>query len=998
MKKSEQQNLELDVKKEDGPVECLGMTFEDDEARRAYFTEKLREKLKDPEFRKIEGFPIGEDEDILALSDPPYYTACPNPFLEDFIKHYGKPFNAKEKYHREPFAADVKEGKNHPIYKAHSYHTKVPHKAIMRYILNYTEPGEIVFDGFCGTGMTGVAAQLCDDRLAIQELGFRVKNDGTIIDEKGVIFSKIGARRTILSELSPAATFITYNYNMPPRADIFKQEAEKIFEEFDTKCSWMYKTLINATEAEINLISSELDRCRNAEDCREFLHSESTIKKKLKISDSKIKLVTVNCIVWTDIFICPECAEEINYWERAVDKKKGKARSEFTCEKCNAIIKKNRLERAITTHYDEVIGKSRSFAKQLPVLIDYTNKTQRDNKIPDKFDCNLIRKIEELSNDSYFPINPLPDGFNTSQPKNSHGVEYLHHFYTKRNIVCLSYIYEMIRVNNNLLFLFTSMVCRATLMNRIHLKNFIFGGGGWNAGYLKGTLYISSLPIEISVIEQFKNRLKSIVRCYNSLSPIKGYFVGATMSSTNINLPENSIDYIFIDPPFGGNLMYSELNFIWESWLKVFSNIEEEAITNPYQKKGLKEYQNLMLDCFNEFFRILKPGRWITVEFSNTKAKVWNAIQATLQEAGFIVANVASLDKKQGSFKAVTTPTAVKQDLIISAYKSNGGLEKRFLKKADTEEGIWDFIQTHLKNLPVVKPKGGQLEFITERDPRILYDRTIAFYVRHGIPVPLSSPEFQVGLADRLPERDGMYFLPDQAAEYDKKRLKMEGLGQMAIWVEDERSAADWLRNFLKNKPSKYNEIQPEFFEQLNQSWKKWETRPELRALLDQYFLSYDGEGNVPPQIHSYLSTNFKDLRKLPADSPLLRSKAKDRWYVPDPRKNADVEKLREKRLLEEFWTYLPPGYDIEAIKRRVKSGQETLPGFESLPPKIPKGKRLKLVRTEAVRVGFKQCYQIRDYQTIIAVAHYIPEDVVNEDDQLQMIYDSAVTRSGLEI
>jgi hypothetical protein len=54
------------------PVECLGMTLPNDEARRAHFTEKLREKLKDPAFRKVEGFPIGDDEDILALSDPPY--------------------------------------------------------------------------------------------------------------------------------------------------------------------------------------------------------------------------------------------------------------------------------------------------------------------------------------------------------------------------------------------------------------------------------------------------------------------------------------------------------------------------------------------------------------------------------------------------------------------------------------------------------------------------------------------------------------------------------------------------------------------------------------------------------------------------------------------------------------------------------------------------------------------------------------------------------------
>jgi hypothetical protein len=88
------------------PVECLGMTFPNDEERREYFLEKLREKLKDSEFRKIEGFPIGSDEDILALSDPPYYTACPNPFIADFIKHYGKPYDPKtDNYRREPFSA-----------------------------------------------------------------------------------------------------------------------------------------------------------------------------------------------------------------------------------------------------------------------------------------------------------------------------------------------------------------------------------------------------------------------------------------------------------------------------------------------------------------------------------------------------------------------------------------------------------------------------------------------------------------------------------------------------------------------------------------------------------------------------------------------------------------------------------------------------------------------------------------------------------------------------
>ena len=140
-------------------VTCLGKSFPDDEARRAYFNELLAEKLRDPEFRKIEGFPIGRDEDILKLSDPPYYTVCPNPWIADFVAEWETQKPEKPEgftYHREPFAADVSEGKNDPIYNAHSYHTKVPHKAIMRYILHYTEPGDIVFDGFCGTGMTGV--------------------------------------------------------------------------------------------------------------------------------------------------------------------------------------------------------------------------------------------------------------------------------------------------------------------------------------------------------------------------------------------------------------------------------------------------------------------------------------------------------------------------------------------------------------------------------------------------------------------------------------------------------------------------------------------------------------------------------------------------------------------------------------------------------------------------------------------------------------------------
>ena len=183
-----------------GVVTCLGITFQNDEERRRYFMERLREKLQDPEFRKIEGFPIGSDEDILALSDPPYYTACPNPFIADFIKHYGKPHDPNKPYSREPFAVDVSEGKHDPIYKAHTYHTKVPPKAIEKFLRHYTRTGDVILDPYAGSGMSGVAGSL------------------------------VGGRTVIQSDLAPAATHIAGGYAQPWDIPSFRRQAQGILE------------------------------------------------------------------------------------------------------------------------------------------------------------------------------------------------------------------------------------------------------------------------------------------------------------------------------------------------------------------------------------------------------------------------------------------------------------------------------------------------------------------------------------------------------------------------------------------------------------------------------------------------------------------------------------------------------------------------------------------------------------------------------------------------
>ncbi len=923
-----------------GPVECLGQTFPNDKARREHFLKLLAEKLKDSEFRKIEGFPIGSDEDILNLSDPPYYTACPNPWIADFIAEWEakKPEQSEgNHYHREPFAADVSEGKNDPIYNAHSYHTKVPHKAIMRYILHYTEPGDIVFDGFCGTGMTGVAAQMCGNREVVMSLGYQVKPDGAIlqedINEDGLKvwkpFSKLGVRRVVLNDLSPAATSIAYNYNTPINVAAFEMEAKRILDEVKNEHGWMYET-IHTDEKSIG---------------------------------------TINYTIWSDVFVCPECAGEVVFWDSAIDTKDAVVKDKFPCPHCSALLSKNISNRAWEAKYDTSLKSTIKHAKQVPILLIYSveGKKGRFEKAPDELDLQKIKKINEWEIDEWFPSAELPDGYNTRQPIRSHGFDHIHHFYTRRNLAVLSALYAKSK-SSRFRYLFTGFVGGATKLNQFHLKNYVFGGGGFNPGPRKGTLYAPSISMEVPVFSLLRDRLRTQSRAFKNQTFLSAdNFVLSASSANDLGLSSNGgiLDYVFIDPPFGANLNYSELSFFWESWFRVVTNNKPEAIENPVQNKGAFEYRQLMTDCFKEVHRLLKPGRWMTVEFSNTKASVWNNIQTSLLEAGFIVANVSALDKKQGGINANISRTAVKQDLVISAYKPNGGFEERFKKEVHSEEGVWDFVRTHLKYLPVTKQQGAFLQFVPERDPRILFDRMVAYYIRKGYPVPISSQEFQEGLRQKFVERDDMVFLPEQASEYDKKRAQTAQAPQMELFVSDERSAIAWLTEFLKKRPSTYQEIHPEFTKQLGAGWRKHEAKPELTALLEDNFLKYEGSGDVPSQIHSYLSTNHKDLRGLEKSDKRLVGKAKDRWFVPDPNKAQDLEKKREKALLKEFETYI---------------------AFT--------GRKLKEFRLEVLRAGFKAAWVNKDYQTIIRLAQKIPEASLQEDEQLLMWYDHALTRT----
>lgn len=750
----------------------------------------------------------------------------------------------------------------------------------MRYILHYTKPGDIVLDGFCGTGMTGVAANMCDH----PENAFKA-----LIDAQ-MPYVKWGKRFPVISDLSPIAAFISKNYNADINVAEFVEEANEVLKLAEKECTWMYET---------DPVQTEMS---------------SFIPQKGRIIYT----------VWSDVFICPNCGKEIVFYEAAADEKTGKVSNSFLCPSCNAKLKKGDCERSFESYFDDDLGEIHSIIKQKTVLIKYELGKKRYNKKPDENDLRIIQKIEADKIPYWYPTNRLHEG-KESRRNDKIGITHVHHFFYKRTLYVLAKIFDLIkeRKNSDLLkIMFTSQIINISKMNRFRPQvSFPYNP-------LSGTMYVSSMVSEANPFNAYSGKVAKFADALKS-NKDNTYCI-STGSTTNLLINDNTCDYIFTDPPFGDNLNYSELSFLWESWLGIITNEKFEAIINPTMGKSLPEYQGLMTRCFMEYYRVLKPNRWMTVEFHNSKNAVWNAIQEALQRSGFIVADVRTLDKQGGSFKQVTTTSAVKQDLVISAYKPKESFHKEFLEKGGTEEAVWVFVDQHLSNLPVVvdADKNGKIDIVAERQAFLLFDRMIAYHIMSGLPVPMDSADFYKGLDERYLQRDSMYFLIDQVNEYDMARIKMDVEPvQFDLFVTNEKSAIAWLYQQL-DEPKTYAEIQPRFMQEIK-AVDKFEDMPELQVILEENFIQDE----------------------------------KGRWYIPDVRKEGDVAKLREKKLWKEFEGYL-----------------------------ASKGK-LKLFHSEAIRVGFGKLWKDKNYQAIVDMAERLPERTVQEDPNILMYYDISLSR-----
>ena len=236
--------------------------------------------------------------------------------------------------------------------------------------------------------MTGVAAQWCgtapnDNRHKLEEEWRQTGHEAP----------EWGARRVILNDLGPAATFIAANYNTPYDVDVFAEAAQRILDEVEEEFGWMYETL----------------------------HTDGKTKGR------------INYTVWSEVFSCPECAGEVVFFEQALDRETKRVKDEFPCPGCSAKLTKKTVERRFESLVDPASGGAWKRVVFRPVLINYSARGGVHEKAPDTADLGLLGRIQSNPLPKDVPVAefPLAEMYHGSRLKPK-GFRNVHHMYFPR--------------------------------------------------------------------------------------------------------------------------------------------------------------------------------------------------------------------------------------------------------------------------------------------------------------------------------------------------------------------------------------------------------------------------------------------------------------------------------------------------------------------------------------------------------------------------------------
>jgi len=566
-----------------------------------------------------------------------------------------------------------------PIYGAFPYPTKISPEAIALYIASHTRPGDTVFDGFGGSGTTGLAALLCgnpSDELRGEAIRLGLKVEW-------------GARNAVLYELGALGAFVGRTLTSPPDPKVFQKAADRILRDAERDTGWMYEAV-------------DPDGTKGA----------------------------IRHAVWTDVLRCPACRRQATLWDSCVSLDPARIESLFQCPRCAHEAAFDDAQRLTETVADDVTGEDTDRrVRKIARVYGITGK-KRWSRSAMRADVALLDRIAREPIPSCVPNVLIPWG-DLYRRGYHQGITHLHHFYTRRNLIVFARLWELAgecegSLGDALRFwLLSYNASHATLMTRVVAKS-----GQKDlvvTSAQPGVLYISGLPVEKNLFAGLKRKLKTIAEAFSIIHGHGGKVEVCQKSSCAVDLPDASVDYVFTDPPFGGNIPYAEISFINEAWLGSYTDRADEIIVSESQQKTITQYQELLTAALSEVHRILKPNGQATLVFHSASADVWNALQAAYSDAGFNVECAGVLEKTQGSFKQVTTAGAVRGDPVLLLGKA-----------PDFQDVSSDCVWMIAKQLSQAALKLDP----SEQTPQRLYSRLVSYFLTSHQKVPLDADDF----------------------------------------------------------------------------------------------------------------------------------------------------------------------------------------------------------------------------------------------------------------
>lgn len=570
-----------------------------------------------------------------------------------------------------------------PLYSAFSYPTKISPESIAIFIATHTKPGDTILDTFGGSGTTGIAVRLCESpTLEMVKLANELEAPVTW-----------GPRNAIVYELSGIGSFVARIMGNPPDPELFLRAAAELIETCESKLGAVYAAI-----------------------------------------DDRGKPGSIRHAIWSDVIQCVSCGEETSFWDGAVTSKPLSIASTFNCPSCKAVLEAGSAERVYERFQDPLTGKASIRRKRVLKRIYGHSGGRNWSRPATKEDEDLSARVASMPLPTSIPIVEIPWG-DLHRAGYHKGITHAHHFYTPRNLLIIGMIWEQIEstpleVRDALrLLLLSYNASHATLMTRVVVKSgltdFVLTGAQ------SGVLYISSLPVEKNIFEGLRRKAKTLAAAFSTVGKGESNVRVVCGDSATLDIPDKSVDYVFTDPPFGGYIPYSEINFLNEIWLDRLTEREREIIISPSQKKDVKDYGFLMSQVFKEISRTLKDSGLATVVFHSAKAEVWRALQEAYQEAGFQVELSSVLDKLQGSFKQVTSTVSVKGDPLLLLSKPQITEHRRRFTSLEADEVIAELLA-----------RAASARDMKERTPERLYSRFVACYLEQKLSVPMDAAGF----------------------------------------------------------------------------------------------------------------------------------------------------------------------------------------------------------------------------------------------------------------